>query len=259
MRLVGSLPSERKALLFSAGGVRFAVRLSLVREIVAAPEGGEVRSRGEPLPTAFVSTVLGLPAGPSPYALLTEGAPHAALRVDALHGIVDVAEAEYFQLPARTLLPQPSPFSGAIVVRGEVALELAVGTLGFAPLEPALEPPAATADLGASTERELLFARGDQVYAVPLSLAVQVLEAPRIAPVPLAPPAHLGLLYHARSLHPVLDVAVLYGAVAPGPGRAVLVLDAGGAGVGVVADGVLGVERGLPDVVRPPWDAICAA
>lgn len=257
MAPVGSLPSERKALLFSAGGIRFAVRLSLVREIVPAPDGGEVHLRGEPLPTAFVSTVLGLPAGPSPFALLTEGPPHAALRVEALQGIVDVAGGEYFQLPARTLLPQPSPFSGAIVVRGEVALELAVGTLGFAPLEPALDPPAATADLGASTERELLFARGGQVYAVPLSLAVQVLEDPRLAPVPLAPASHVGLLYHARSLHPVLDVAVAYGAPARGGGKAVLVLDAGGASVGVVADRVIGVERGLPDVVRPPWDAIC--
>lgn len=259
MRLVGSLPSERKALIFSAGGVRFAVRLSLVREIVPAAEGGEVRWRGEPLPTAFVSTVLGLPAGPSPYALLTQDAPHAALRVEALHGIVDVAGAEYFQLPARTYLPQPSPFSGAIVVQGEVALELSVGTLGFAPLEPALDPPAVTADLGPATGGELLFARGDQVYAVPISLAVQVLERPRIAPVPLAPPSHVGLLYHGRSLHPVLDVAVVYGAPARGPGRAVLVLDAGGAEVGVVADRVIGVERRVSDVIRPPWDAICAA
>ena len=46
-----------------------------------------------------------------------------------------------FQLPARTLLPQPSPFAGAIVARGELALELAVSTLGFAPLEPAEELP----------------------------------------------------------------------------------------------------------------------
>jgi len=257
MPSVASLPSERKALLFSSGGVRFAVRLSHVREIVSAAEGGEVISRGEAVPTAFLSTVLGLPAGPSPYALLTEGTPRAALRVEALHGIVDVAAAEWFQLPARTFLPQPSPFSGAVVTRGEVALELAVGSLGFAPLEPAEEPPAAVADLGASTELELLFARADQIYAVPLSLAVQVLERPRVARVPLAPPSHVGLLYHGRALHPVLDVAVLYGSTPGGPGRAVLLLDAGGAGVGVVADGVIGVESGLPEVVRPPWDAIC--
>ena len=50
-----------------SGGVRLALRLSHVREILAvAPDSGEVCVRGEPLPTAFVSTVLGLPAGPAP-------------------------------------------------------------------------------------------------------------------------------------------------------------------------------------------------
>ncbi len=85
-----SLPAERKALLFSAGGARLAMRVSNVREVVAvAPDGGEVRARGEPVATAFVSTVLGLPGGPAPYAILTQGSPPAALRVEALHGIVD--------------------------------------------------------------------------------------------------------------------------------------------------------------------------
>ena len=139
MAPVDSLPA-RKALLFSAGGVRLALRVSQLREIVPADAGeGEVRAHGEALPTAFVSTVLGLPAGPSPYALLIEGTPRAALRVEALDGIVDLGGAEFFQLPARTLLPQPPPFSGAIVWKGEVVLELAVSSLGFAPLAPALD------------------------------------------------------------------------------------------------------------------------
>jgi chemotaxis signal transduction protein len=255
---VDSLPA-RKALLFSAGGARLAMRVSHLREVVAvSPDDGEVRSRGEPVATAFVSTVLGLPAGPSPYALLTEGSPPAALRVEALHGIVDFAEAEFFQLPARTVLPQPPPFSGAVVVNGEIALELAVASLGFAPIEPAAEHGSTPAEVDAPGERELRFARGGRTFGVPLSILVQVLEGPRLAPVPLAPPSHLGLLYHGRALHPVLDVGVLYGD-APGEARTVLLLDAGGAGVGVAADRVLGVgepqEAGL---VRPPWDAVFA-
>lgn len=81
MRSVDSLAADRKALLFSAGGVRFAMRVSNVREVVAvAPEEGEVRARGEVVATAFVSTVLGLPAGPAPFAILTQGSPPAALR-----------------------------------------------------------------------------------------------------------------------------------------------------------------------------------
>ncbi len=251
--------AARKALLFSAGGVRFALRVSQLREIVAVGPGeGEVRARGETLPTAFVSTVLGLPAGPSPFALLTEGTPRAALRVEALHGIVDLLGAEVFSLPARTVLPQPPPFAGAVVVDGVVALELAVSTLGFAPLEPALEHVSAPADVEAG-ERELRFARGARRFAVPLSLLVQVLEVPRIAPVPLTPPSHVGLLYHGRALHPVLDVPVLYGDPPGPPARHALLLDAGGTGVAVAADRVLGAGEGEAALLRPPWDAVFAA
>jgi chemotaxis signal transduction protein len=256
MRSVDSPPTARKALLFSAGGVRLALRVSHLREVVAVDaHGGEPRVRGEPLPAAFVASVLGLAAGPAPYAIVTEGATPAALRVEALHGIVDLAEAEFFQLPARTALPQPPPFSGAVVRGGEIALELAVASLGFAPIEPAVEHGASPAEVDAPRERELRFARGARTYGVPLSLLVQVLEGPRVAPVPLAPPSHLGLLYQGRSLHPVLDVAVLYGD-APAPARTVLLLDAGGSGVGVAADRVLGVGEPVEPVVRPPWDTV---
>jgi chemotaxis signal transduction protein len=259
MAPVDTLPAARKALLFSAGGVRFALRVSYVREVVAVEPGeGEVRTHGEPLPTAFVSTVLGLPAAGSGYAIVTEASPPAALRIDALHGIVDVAQAEFFQLPVRTLLPEPRPFTGAMVVKGEVSLELAVASLGFAPIEPALESPGPPADVAPASERELRFARGARTFAVPLSLLVQVLERPRVAPVPLAPASHRGLLYHGRALHAVLDVAVLYGDPPGGPVGTVLLLDAGGTGVGVVADRVLGVGDPQDGDVRPPWDAVFA-
>jgi chemotaxis signal transduction protein len=259
MRSVDSLAADRKALLFSAGGVRFAMRVSNVREVVAvAPEEGEVRAHGEAVATAFVSTVLGLPSGPAPFAILTQGSPAAALRIEALHGIVDLAGAEFFQLPARTALPQPAPFSGAVVVKGEIALELAVSSLGFAPIEPAQEHGGPPSDVDPPLERELRFARGARTFGVPLSVVVQVLEQPRVAVVPLTPPSHRGLLYHGRALHPVLDVAVLYGD-APAAIGTVLLLDAGGAGVAVVADRVLGVGDAGEALVRPPWDAVFAA
>ncbi len=251
------LPSDRKALIFSAGGVRLALRLSHLREIVPTPdEGGEIVARGDVFPTAFVSTVLGLSGGSTPYALLIEGTPRMALRVEALHGIVDLAGAEFFQLPVPTPLPQPSPFSGAVVHGGQVALELSVGSLGFAPLEPAIEHTEVPPDLGPFAERELRFARAGMSFAVPLSLLVQVLEDPKLAPVPLTPPSHRGLLYHARSLHSVIDLAPVYGLPPAGPVRTVLLVDAGGAGVGVLADRVLGAGEGGGDVVRPPWDTL---
>jgi chemotaxis signal transduction protein len=261
MASVDSLPAERKALLFSAGGVRLALRLSQVREILPVAPQGEVRVRGEVVPGAFVAVVLGLPIGPSPFAILTEGTPTTALRVEAVHEIVDLADAEVFQLPSRTPLPQPAPFSGAIVHRGVLALELAVSTLGWAPLEPALESSEPPPDLGPAAERELVFVRGSRQFGVPLSLIVQVVEAPRIAPLPLAPVSHRGLLYHGRAVFPVRDVAVLYGEAPARAPRTVLLLDAGGAGVAVAADRVLGVGEGSAgaEVIRPPWDALFAA
>ncbi|HYG70627.1 MAG TPA: chemotaxis protein CheW, partial [Anaeromyxobacteraceae bacterium] len=225
---VDSRPGERKALLFSAGGARLALRLSQLREILPVPPDGELRVRDEVVPGAFAAVVLGLPPGPAPFAILTEGAPATALRVEAVHGIVDLAEAEVFQLPSRTPLPQPAPFAGAIVHRGEVALELAVSSLGWAPLEPALERSDPPPDLGPSVERELTFARGPRRFGVPLSILLGVLEGPRVAPLPLAPASYRGLLYHGRALFPVRDVAVLYGDAPVTAPRSVLLLDAGG-------------------------------
>lgn len=256
-----SLPSERKALVFSAGGVRLALRLSQVREIIEVPAGeGGVVARGEPLPSAYVSTVLGLAGGPARYALVTEATPRTALRVEALHGIIDLMAAESFQLPAHTVVPQPSPYAGALVTKGEVALELAVPSLGFAPIEPAVDLAEAPPSLGPWPEKELRFARGGLVFGVPMSMLVQVVEAPRLARVPLTPPSHRGLLVHGRALHAVVDVGVLFGQAAV-DGPRVLLIDAGGAGVGVVADRILGAGEGGLDAetLRPPWDALFAA
>ncbi len=257
-----TLPAERKALLFSAGGVRLALRLSQVREIVAvAGDADEVRVRGGAVPLVPLARLLGLGAAPGGHAVVTEAPAPMALRVEALHGIVDVASAEFFRLPARTQLPRPAPFAGAFVVKGEIALELVVGALSPEPIEPAQDGRAAPPEAPAPRERELYFARERRTFAVPLSLLVQVLERARVAPVPLAPPAHRGLLYHGRAIHPVLDVAAVYGDPTPrGDPGTVLLVDAGGTAAGLVADRVLGVGegRGEPAVQRPSWDALFA-
>jgi chemotaxis signal transduction protein len=258
---VSSLPSERKALIFSAGGVRLALRLAQLREIRELQPGeGEVMTRGVPVSTAWVSTVLGLPSGAARFALLTEDTPQTALRVEALHGIIDLADAEVFQLPAHTLVPSPSPYAGALVIKGEVALELAVSSLGYAPLAPAEDPAEPPPSLGPWPERELRFTRGPLTFGVPVSLVVAVSDAPSLAMVPLAPPSHRGLLYHGRALHPVIDVGVFYGLAPSLIPPEVLLLDAGGADIGVVADKVLGLDRGREDdgVERPPWDTLFA-
>jgi len=256
---VTSLAAERKALLFSVGGVRLALRLSQIREILeVGPGGGDVEARGESYPVAFLSTVLGLPGGAAPYALLTEVAPRAALRVDRVHGIVDLVDAEVFQIPARTQLPQPAPFAGAIVSKGELSLELAAPAIGWEPLPPAIDGGEPITDAGSTGERELVFERGGRRYGVPMSNLVRIIERPRIAQVPLTPPSHLGLLYDARTLHPVVDVAILDGnGAAPEVPRAVI-LDAGGSEVALAADRIerVGTVAQSDAVIRPVWDTL---
>jgi len=241
-------------LLFSAG-VRMALRLPMVREVLSlAPGEEEVRVRGQVVPAVPLALSLGLPAHPGGFAVLTEAVPPVALRVASVHGIADLSSGEVFQLPSRTLLPQPAPFQAAVVLGEEVWLELAMTAAGWIPLEPAPEwgPPPSSAH---APERELVFVRGERRFAVPLALLTRVVEAPRVFPVPLAPSAHRGLLYHGRALHPVFDVAAAYGA-APGPGGALaLLVEAGGAPLAVLADRIASGSAG-EEPVRPAWDAI---
>jgi len=253
--------AESKAVLFVAGGVRLALRLSQVREIVAVKEHlPELSSRGDSVPALPVAVALNLPASPNRFALVIECSPVVALGVEAVHGIVDLAGAEVFQLPARTLLPQPAPFCGAIVANDVVALELVVSALGWAPLEPAGELPGPPPGVDFPTGRELLFSRAGRIYGVPIEILDRVCDAPRIFPVPLTPTAHRGLLYLGRAVHPVFDLALLHGDVAaPGPATALL-LEAGGEAIAVLADRILPAGDGaVTDVTRPSWDAMFAA
>jgi chemotaxis signal transduction protein len=180
-------PAERKALLFSAGGVRLALRLSQVREIAPAePGAGEARLRGGTVPLLPVAVTLGLQPGPGAFALVIEATSPLAFRADALHGIVDLAEAEVFRLPARTALPDPSPYLGAVLTAARWPSSSTSSVLGWAPLR----PPRRCSSLAAGPvppSRSLRFAQAGRVYAAPLSLLVQVLEAARPWPVPLAP------------------------------------------------------------------------
>lgn len=255
---MGSLPAERKVLLFTVGPSRFALRLSQVREIIALPgDAVEATSRGVAVPALSVAVALGLPAVPTRFALVTEAVPPIALRVEAIHGIVDVSSCEVFQLPTRTLLPQPSPFQGAVVSAGAIALELVVPALGWAPMEPAGELPGPPPEVDFPTARELLFTRGRRTYAVPIQLLAQVLEDPAVFPVPLTPSAHRGLLYHGRAIHPVFDVSVLYGEPAADGASTALLIEAGGHAIAVLADLILPAGGASEQVVsRPSWDLV---
>lgn len=252
-------PSERRALLFSAGGVRLALRLPKVLEVLPVPPGAaEVEARGKVFPAIPLALALGLDAPPGGLAVLTEAAPPVALRVDEVHGIVDLSQAEVFQVPARTLLPQPPPFQGVVVLESRLWLDLALASAGWVPMAPAAAEWAQPPEPDSAQGRELAFERAGRRYAVPLSLLIRVLESPRVFPVPLAPPVHRGLLYHERAIHPVFDLAVLYGG-APAPGASIaLLVDAGGTAVAILGDR-MAAAGAVPDAIRPAWDLLFPA
>jgi len=243
-----------------------ALRLPLVREVVRVPaEAVEVEVRGELLPALPLALALGLSGPAGRLAVVTEASPPVALRVDAVHSILDLSQAEVFQLPARTPLPQPAPFQGAVVAGGIVWLELAPAAAGWVPLEPAPGEAIQLLEADLPAGREMVFERAGRRFAVPLSLLVRVVEGPRLFPVPLSPPAHRGLLYHERALFPCFDLGALLGENAPSPAGAsahapagspvVVLLDAAGTAVGIAADRIApaGAAAGA---VRPAWDAL---
>jgi hypothetical protein len=251
-------PSARQALLFAAGGIPLALPLSVVRSIAPAERaGGEVRVRGTAVRALSVARSLALAPGPSSFALLLEAGEPGVLLVDELRGVGDLAQAEVFRLPARTVEARPAPFSGAILLRGALYLEIEPVSLREPPPEPRARPVPPRVDL-LPAERELHCERGGVSLAVPLGLLVQVVDAPRLFPVPLAPPGHRGVLYHGRALHPVFDAAAVLGDPEVGDPRVLLLLDAGGATAGILVDRVRGSGEGQGGAPprRPPWDEL---
>ena len=245
-------PPGRQVLLFSAGGVSFALPLMAVREIVKLPA-----DPGRPAPDRSIglADALGLGGTPRFALVLADGAP-SELQVDEMRGVGDLAEAEVFRLPERSVAARPSPFAAAVWLGDVLHLELApAALLDSRPV--AWRSPPEQHDLP-PVERELVVERGGRALAVPLSLVVQVIERARLSPVPLAPPGHRGLLYHGRALHSVWDVASLLGWPDSGKPEVILLLDAGGTTAGVLVDRVRGLAEGAGPVRRPQWDALLA-
>jgi chemotaxis signal transduction protein len=247
-------PPGRQVLLFAAGGVRFALPLAAVREIVKLPAAPE---RPAPGRSVALAAALGLEGDPR-FALILEGEPPVRLGVDEMRGVADLAEAEVFRLPERSVAVRPSPFAAAMRLGEVVHLELAPAALEHS-RRVAWRTPPVQDDLPC-VERELVAERGGRALAVPLSLVVQVIDRAPLSKVPLAPPGHRGLLHHGRAIHPVWDAASLLSWPEIGDPRVILLLDAGGTTAGVLVDRVrgLGEGEGSGPVRRPHWDALLA-
>jgi hypothetical protein len=251
-------PSARQALLFTAGGIPLALPLTAVRSIApAGGAGGPARAGDGETPAISVARCLGLPRGAEAFDLLLEPAGRGTLRVDAMGGVGNLSRAEVFRLPARTVAVRPAPCAGAFLLDGTLHLELDPESLRDPPPEPDAAPPRTWVD-APPAGRELLCERGGVPLAVPLGLLVQVVEAPRLHPVPLAPRGHRGVLYHGRALHPVLDAASVLGEPEGGDPRVLLLLDAGGSTAGILVDRVRGTGEGPGGRPprRPPWDEL---
>jgi hypothetical protein len=118
-------PPGRQVLLFTAGGIRFALPLRAVREIVRLPSD---LARPAPTRSIRLAGALGL-AGEPRFALILEGDAAGELQVDALGGVGDLAEAEVFRLPERSVGARPSPFAAALRFGDAIHLELAPSAL----------------------------------------------------------------------------------------------------------------------------------
>lgn len=247
-------PAGLQVLRFHAGGIPFALPLSSVREIVpvGGPGGGEAPSGHLDL-----AGVLGLRGEPR-FALVLDGEGLPALLVDRMDGVADLAGAEAFRLPERSVEAAPIPFASALRFGSDLYLELVASALeGLVRLPPRPipvlpdQPPAGP---------ELLAERSGEVIAVPLPLVVQVIDPVRLFPVPLAPAGHRGILHHGRAIHPAWDAAALLGLPEVGDPHVLLLLDAGGATAGVLVDRVVGFAGSAGDgpIRRPPWDVLLA-
>lgn len=228
--------------------------LTTVREIVAfsSAEAPEL-----PEGSIALAEALGLRGAPR-FVLLLEGAGLPALLVDRMEGVADLADADAFRLPDRTVAASPSPFSSALRFGGNLYLELVPVALCALRPDPRV-PFAASPDLPPA-ERELVALRAGQALAVPLPLVVQVIDPVHVFPVPMSPGGLLGLLHHGRAIHPAWDAAAFLGLPPDGEPKVALLLDAGGTSAGVLVDRVLGLSEGTGSapVRRPPWDVLLA-
>ncbi len=245
-------PPGRQFLRFQAGGVALAQALSTIREIV--PMGGG--PTGEPPPGAIpLAQALGLDGRPR-FALVPDDRASPVVLVDRVDGVADLAQAEAFLLPARTVAMRPSPFASVLRVGGALHLELSPACLPSMRPLPARSCPAW--DEQSPAERELVAVRGGTRLGVPLPLVVQVVDPAPLFHVPLAPRGHRGILHHGRAIHPAWDAAALLGEPDVGDPRVLLLLDAGGTTAGVLVDRVEGFSAGGDGrgARRPPWDLL---
>lgn len=102
-----------------------------------------------------------------------------------------------------------------------------------------------------TADRVLLTRIGAERFAFALAEVLEVVDAPRLEPVALAPMGVVGHCAHRGRLLPVLDGGMLLGVARSGGGGALLVLLSDGDAVGLLVDDVLDAELAHPSMRRP--------
>lgn len=98
------------------------------------------------------------------------------------------------------------------------------------------------------------FVLGGQACAVDVAHVREVQPLENMAPVPCTPPFVAGLINLRGSLYSVLDLALLFGLppVGRGPSTRVMLVQAGGLEIGLLADRVESVQEVSLSEVAPP-------
>jgi len=101
----------------------------------------------------------------------------------------------------------------------------------------------------------LVFALGEERYAVEAEQVLETIFLRELTPVPCTPAIYLGVVNHRGRILPVLDLRRLFELAGQGAteGSRVVAVDAGGMTFGIFADAVEGLARvGAHELAPPP-------
>jgi purine-binding chemotaxis protein CheW len=117
-----------------------------------------------------------------------------------------------------------------------------------------LDPAALTEDAAsAQTGKYLIFALGEEEYALEVAKAREVLPLAPITPVPGTPPYVRGVLSVHGTLTPVLDLRTAFGLPArQTPATCIIVVDSDDAQMGLIVDRVVSVIDVGPESIEAP-------
>lgn len=259
-------PTSGLYLVFSAGGIRFAIPAVAVHEVCTAASLAE-RQRRQDLPVEDLAALFGVPAaspqGPNELGrgrappescagVVLDANPPRLFLVERVEEVRDLSRSGFFALPDQVRLAVQGTLRGARLDGNELLLELAPEALNTfvrrdraRPAELPVPPP-----LLRPPERALVYRAGEIRLAADLHVVGQVVPDPTVCPVPLLPDFLWGILHHARTLHVVLDASFPLGRGMRRPPALAVLVDIAGSPLAVAATRVEGVRTDFGRDVR---------